>query len=296
MAEKFPVLINCGTDVNSGLKDFLFMDFREYQQNNSNLVFPHRHNFYHMVFFTEGAGQYTIDFTNFTIQPFQVYFMIPGQVHTWDFDGHPTGFILNFSADFFDAFLLESDYIRRHAFFSGDVNDQVLQIPSSMRDQALYLLRTLLQRTRQSVEQTDYERILLLHFFQLIEEQNVNPSWKVRPPQEVTILTKFRDLVEKHFREEKFPAFYARVLQISTNHLNNICKSHLQTQAGQYIRDRVILEAKRLLIHPEHSIRDVAHFLNFNDNSYFTKFFKKSVGKGPIEFRKLHRVDRVQHL
>jgi AraC-like DNA-binding protein len=47
------------------------------------------------------------------------------------------------------------------------------------------------------------------------------------------------------------------------------------------------LEAKRLLILPDWTISQVAYELNFNDNSYFTKFFKKVEGKTPEEFRKL---------
>jgi AraC-like DNA-binding protein len=56
--------------------------------------------------------------------------------------------------------------------------------------------------------------------------------------------------------------------------------------AGDVIRNRVILEAKRLLVNLDLSITEISYRLNFNDNSYFTKFFKKYVGSTPEEFRK----------
>ena len=76
------------------------------------------------------------------------------------------------------------------------------------------------------------------------------------------------------------------MLFITPNHLNALCKEHWGMQAGEVIRNRIILEAKRLLVNQQTSISEIAYTLNFKDNSYFSKFFKKSVGITPEEFRK----------
>jgi AraC-like DNA-binding protein len=60
----------------------------------------------------------------------------------------------------------------------------------------------------------------------------------------------------------------------------------LGISAGEVIRNRVLLEAKRLLINLDLNIAEIGYRLNFNDNSYFTKFFKKYTGQLPEEFRK----------
>jgi AraC-like DNA-binding protein len=60
----------------------------------------------------------------------------------------------------------------------------------------------------------------------------------------------------------------------------------LGISAGELIRDRILLEAKRLLINLDLTISEIAYQLNFSDNSYFTKFFKKYTGQKPDEFRK----------
>jgi AraC-like DNA-binding protein len=56
--------------------------------------------------------------------------------------------------------------------------------------------------------------------------------------------------------------------------------------AGELIRNRVLLEAKRMLTNPQLSISEISLKLNFSDNSYFTKFFKKLEDITPEEFRK----------
>jgi AraC-like DNA-binding protein len=75
-------------------------------------------------------------------------------------------------------------------------------------------------------------------------------------------------------------------LYITPNHLNALSKEQLGISAGELIRNRIILEAKRLLAIKDYSIAEIAYELSFADNSYFTKFFKKIEGVTPEEFRK----------
>ena len=75
------------------------------------------------------------------------------------------------------------------------------------------------------------------------------------------------------------------MLYITPNHLNACCKEVLGIPAGEVIRNRIVLEAKRLLVNLQLSISEIAYTLNFEDNSYFTKFFKKYAGVTPEEFR-----------
>ena len=83
----------------------------------------------------------------------------------------------------------------------------------------------------------------------------------------------------------KLPKEYAGLLFVTPNHLNAVCKEVLGRSAGEVIRDRVILEAKRLMVNQELSISEIAYKLNFPDNSYFSKFFSKYAGVSPEKFR-----------
>mgnify|MGYP001608602554 CR=1 FL=1 len=84
----------------------------------------------------------------------------------------------------------------------------------------------------------------------------------------------------------RLPKQYAELLYITPNHLNALCNDVLGVPAGEVIRNRIILEAKRLLINNDMTVLEIANHLNFADNSYFTKFFKKLEGITPEEFRK----------
>ncbi len=288
METPIPVFDNCSIS-DSAQENFLVMDLEQYILKHPDIVFPHRHSFYHLVLFTGGHGGFTIDFTDFTIEPHQVYFMSPGQVHTWDFEGVPQGYVINFSYDFFHSLLLNPDYIQQFSFFGGTASENVIIVPEMYRKQIIALLDELLgESTRKCRDDRDLLRIILLHFFHLadIQREGTGPSGVNTAGQ--ALLEQFKNLVELHFKQEKFPSFYADKLHISSNHLNNICKSHLGKQAGEFIRERIVLEAKRLLINPGSSISSLSYELNFNDNSYFTKFFKKSTGMTPEEFRRKH--------
>jgi len=127
---------------------------------------------------------------------------------------------------------------------------------------------------------------LLVELFISIGRLSAPNEQKQVSPYNLTLLKSFRNLIETNFRTLKLPKEYAELLYITPNHLNALCNDLLDISAGEVIRNRVILEAKRLLVNPELGITEIASQLNFSDNSYFTKFFKKQTGLTPEEFRK----------
>src|ERR1700743_2402291 len=99
--------------------------FGTYLTGHPNLHFPHRHTFYHIVLFTEGGGHHTIDFEQFPVAAGQVYFMIPGQVHSWSFEGQVDGYVINFSENLFRSFSQGSQFMEQFTFFRGIANESV---------------------------------------------------------------------------------------------------------------------------------------------------------------------------
>lgn len=288
MDAKIPVFDNCSIS-GSGHNNFLAMDLEQYIHQHEDMVFPHRHSFYHLVLFTGGKGNFTIDFTNFTIEPFLVYLMSPGQVHTWDFDDIPQGFVINFAHDYFQSLLLNPDYISQFCFFSGNAADNVVKVAPHQQNRVIVLLSELVAESSNHLSTNeDLSKLMLLQFFHLLDNPSDDPTHVGSFNAGQALLDRFKNLVEQHFKTEKFPGFYADKLSISSNHLNNICKMYLGRQAGEFVRERIVLEAKRLLVNPAISISHLSNELNFSDNSYFTKFFKKQVGMTPENFRKEH--------
>jgi AraC-like DNA-binding protein len=92
-------------------------------------------------------------------------------------------------------------------------------------------------------------------------------------------------LLEEHVVSVQSPAQYARLLHVTERALNEATRRALGQTAAQLIRDRLMLEAKRLLAHSQESITSVATQLAFEDPAYFSRCFKKHTGRTPLEFR-----------
>lgn len=257
-------------------------DLAGYLARNKNLVFPHRHNFYHFLLFTKGAGSHSIDFERFDVEAGQIYFMIPGQIHTWDFVGEMEGYVVNFDKDLFKNILLRPDYLSNFSFLSGLVRDEVFQV----EDSKLTAVVEVLERMRQQKSNRDFSSFSLLYLFHLLGGQRVDSAATEASAYNQTLLRNFLNLIELNYNNLRLPKDYASLLYITPNHLNALCKELLGESAGELIRKRIVLEAKRLLVIKDYSIAEIAYELNFNDNSYFTKFFKKIEGITPEEFRK----------
>jgi len=284
--DRFPVY-DIGHLVEFKQDDILISQFAPYLKIHKNLQQAHKHTFYHLVFFTEGAGNQTIDFQRFEVRPYQIYFMIPGQVHHWAFERKVDGYVVNFSPKFFQSFLLKPDYLEQFPFFSGNANEAVINIEENLRIKLIGLFEKLLSETIENQRTAmDMVRLLLLELFILIGRTVITPQLKQASPYNLTLLKNFKNLIETNYINNRLPKDYAELLYITPNHLNALCNDLLGIPAGEVIRNRVVLEAKRLLINPQLGITEVANHLNFADNSYFTKFFKKQAGITPEEFRK----------
>lgn len=286
----FPIYNICNLHTEAGQQsdDVLIEDLGSYlHKHYTRLHFPHRHSFYHLVLFTRGQGTHTIDFKKFKVKPGQLYFMVPGQVHTWDFEGPMAGYILNFSENYFRSFLLDPHYLDRFSFFSGDSDEGVLQLPASRLQQAGDCLEDLVLAFQKATGQSgDLIKVLLLRFLFLIEDASCPPVKARVPHQKNLMLKTFRNLIEKNYRQLRLPNEYAALMYITPHHLNALCQELSGRSAGEVIRDRILLEAKRLLVNDEMTAVQIALELNFKDASYFNRFFKKATGLTPFEFRK----------
>jgi AraC family transcriptional activator of pobA len=261
--------------------------FGYYATQHQHLHSAHRHSFYHLVFFTAGSGHQQIDFKRFDVKAGLIYFMVPGQVHSWDFETEPDGYIINFSTDYLSSFLLKPNYLENFSFFSGQPDQQVLELEDEVQQKITSIFEDILKEGQNEKPINDdlVKTLLIRLFIEIARNKNQtlnNNSYNH------TILKNFKDLIEKNYAHLRLPKQYAELLYITPNHLNALCNDFLGVSAGILIRERVILEAKRLLINLDLLISEVAAKLNFDDQSYFIKFFKKYEGLTPEKFRKLN--------
>ncbi|MDE5886632.1 MAG: helix-turn-helix domain-containing protein [Muribaculaceae bacterium] len=99
------------------------------------------------------------------------------------------------------------------------------------------------------------------------------------------IVDQFIEMVQQHFKTQRFLNYYAQRLEISPKHLSRTVKKETGFTAVEWIERYVILEAKVLLKSTNKNIQQISDELNFPSQSFFGKYFKKNVGMTPVQFR-----------
>lgn len=268
-------------------KELVVDHFAHYLDEHPNLKFPHKHDFYHLVYFSKGSGTHSIDFIEFPVKPGQIYFMIPGQVHEWHFKTKPDGFIVNFSVEYMNLLLANTRYFDQFRFFSGNAQDQVVQLEPDSRKEVEQLLQIITREgAAEKAWKDDFIRTALIQLFILVSRCAGYEEKSDAINYNSVLLKNFQQLINIHFREKKLTRDYAALLYVTPNHLNALCKDITGRSAGELIRERIILEAKRMLVNASLNIAEIADELSFEDHSYFSKFFKKYAGITPEQFRK----------
>jgi AraC-like DNA-binding protein len=103
--------------------------------------------------------------------------------------------------------------------------------------------------------------------------------------QEVEFSRKFSQLVEWHYTRHHTVAEYADLLHITPKALNKRITRYSQTTPNEIIKNRIMLEAKRLLVHTQLSVKEIGYKLGYDDTSYFIRLFSKQAGNSPQSFR-----------
>jgi AraC family transcriptional regulator, transcriptional activator of pobA len=107
-------------------------------------------------------------------------------------------------------------------------------------------------------------------------------------------LRQFRALLEVHYVEHWPVERYARQLALSETSLNRLCRRLTGSTGFDLVQQRLVLEARRRLMHGPSSVVGIASDLGFKDSAYFCRFFRRHSGVSPTEFRRAHLADKYQ--
>ena len=128
-----------------------------------------------------------------------------------------------------------------------------------------------------------YLKIFLINASRIKLKQQQSAEATVR--KEPFILNILKDAIEQHFKTLHSPGEYADLLNISAKVLNRVSKTHFNKTLSGLIADRITTEAKRELYLTAKPIKLIAYELGFNDEFYFSRFFKSNVAVSPQTFR-----------
>lgn len=127
--------------------------------------------------------------------------------------------------------------------------------------------------------------LLNLIFIHLVKLSHLNQSVPTKMSSDLQIFRKFSYLIEQHFSEHWALSQYAKILAITEMRLNEICNRIANTSSKKLIHDRMMQEAKRMIIHTDNSISNICYQLGFKDPGYFSRFFQRHSGMSPSNFR-----------
>ncbi len=264
--------------------DFYIKTLQEHQKEHPFLTKPHSHDFYLLMIFTKGTGIHTIDTENYNIQPGSVFFMSPSEIHSWKLSADTDGFILFFNPSFYLMdlkannlldlpFYRPENKIRQGVLYKNELSS-ILPIIKTIH------LESINKSTNQNNILRSYLDILLFKFdgyFNALNKRTFSQS---------SLIPKLESLIEQNFKEHLPIAYYADHLNISLPQLNATTNQLLNKSVNDLIHERIVLETKRFLVYSDLTISQISNKLNYKDNSYFSRFFKKMTGQTPEQFRK----------
>lgn len=241
--------------------------------------FPHRHDFYQLTFVTKGKGWHEIDFVRHKINGRQIFFMKPGQVHTWVFAKGAEGFVIEFTRESLPSLSEKSLLLLKQISAIQDAT--IFKNENLWKNFATICNLMLHEFTHKSEHfEISLEGLLQSLLVPLLRLSQVGAQHNTS-----TLVEKFQRLLEENFQAEQQVSFYARKLNMTPKALTMQIRRSLNKAPRAVIQERILLEAKRLLSYSDMSVAEVGYDLGFDDANYFTRYFTKAAKVSPSKFR-----------
>lgn len=249
---------------------------------------PHKHNYYEVCFFTGGSGEHEVDFQTHKIISPGIHFLRPGQVHVIRRGKEYQGYLLVFSEEFFNLNFQNMEVIPGYPLITQLENGPILNLTQEQYEDFFQLILNIKKELVNRDEESDKIIVSFLKIFFLKLRQNFAKLVTTKNETSSSmrgLVYRFNQLIEENYTQIHHVKEYAEVLGESPINLNRAIKSVTGKTASEIIIDRLILEAKRLLIYSDLNNKEVAYRLNYEDPSYFARIFRRKTGLTPTAFR-----------
>lgn len=282
--KKYPIYSIQSFNCNAVASDFYINTFENHLTTHSFIEEPHRHDFYVLVLFTAGTGIHEIDFDKYKVQAGSAFVLQPGQMHHWSLSHDVGGYVVFYSKEMYNLYFGQKDIDNFPFYFNVHAKSEI--ILSSDETAALQPYFEMMLQEARSKKDWSHDKIMnLLDTIHIeLARKYSSSSANVLVPYSNKI-KQLSQLIEMNFIEQKAASFYADALNISLKHLNRICNESLKKTTTQVVTERVMLEAKRMLMNKNLTVSEVASRLGYDDYSYFVRLFKKNALTTPVAFR-----------
>ncbi|OSY88967.1 transcriptional regulator [Tenacibaculum holothuriorum] len=240
---------------------------------------------YKIFWIKEGTGTYHIDFESYSFNGNVLFFLSPGQVFSVDSEKIKEAYQLSFNRDFYCIQTHDSEISCNGVLFNN-VYETPLVAPSEKDVKKLSFIIDCLVEEFQLNEAAQYEMLqsylkqFIIHSVRIKKEHSF-----VKEDSETKLFKDFSLLVEQNFKQLHSVTDYANRLGVSPKSLTKHFQKIGSQTPSDFIKNRIITEAKRQLLYSNENVKHIAFELGFNDPAYFSRFFTKATGKSPKKFQ-----------
>lgn len=252
-------------------------------RNSKTFAEVMRQSFYGLMLTTGGEGDVEVDGVPAIARKGMVTCARPGDVCTITEDRGLQSLELIFERDFLISFFSDPHFLNGIAYLSPQRTSPYLMLDEPLYNSIVGLYDSILIELHGTEKKDPHLlRAMLYQVLMLLQKAAPMEGNTVTETDRVCL---FRQLVDEHYLTESGVEFYADKLCITSNYLNRLVRQSLGKSTKQYIQNRRIEEAKRLLRYTSLTISDIAEKLNYDTASYFVRAFSKATGMTPLQYR-----------
>lgn len=243
---------------------------------------------YEVIWVLKGEGVYWLNLEKRRITEGTIFCIKPGQCYKIEAVDMLEGFVISFHESFLGIGDQEIEFGYRSAlirlFDRGQAVAEDHVLSADMREIAEKLLYEFgnVDLFRTEILQR-YLKVFLVYLARQFEQGRTE---QFRDKKPIDLVERFFSLLNKDFSIKRMVADYARQLLVTPNYLNETVKKNTGRSAGYHIRQRIILEAKRMVTYADANTKEVAYTLGFSDMAHFSRFFKQNAGLNFSDFKK----------
>jgi len=266
-------------------------------ENNDFFDHIQRNNYYSLIWAQEGKGLLKADFADykfsgdnlFAFSPYQPFMLIP--------EKELKGIAIQFHPDFFCIHKHHQEVACNGVLFNNIYQPPIVVIEEKVKP-TLQMLIDQMKAEMQNVALAQYEllisylKIFLITTSRLKTEQNSDVQQLTKDLKEPFILQSLKEAIEENYKEKHTASDYAEILNISPKALAKISKTYLNKTLTSLISERIIIEAKRELYLTNKPVKQIAYELGYDDEFYFSRFFKNNTDISPQVYRNTVGFDR----
>lgn len=247
-----------------------------------------RLNYYSLIWIKSGKGNVIVDFNTYAYEPNHLFSFTPYQPFLFETTQATKGSIIHFHSDFFCIHKHQQEVACNGVLFNNIYESPFVKIDDLSIDSFEMLLREMkkdIENNQMAMHESilSYLKLFLIHAARLRNKQT--SDFENSPSEVAFIPQKLKDLIEQKYKIEHAPKAYAKALHLSPKALAKISKKYFHKTLTELISERIIIEAKRELYLTSKSIKVIAADLGYEDEFYFSRFFKKNTSITPSQFR-----------